>query len=108
GIERRLYTAGEHKAILDPFLPERPDDVERLKSVQREAHEGFIALVKENRGARLKGQEKTLFSGEFWAGHKAIELGLADATGALRSTLRGRFGDDVMTPLIAPSRGWFG
>src|SRR5262249_53437158 len=108
GIERRLYTAGEHKAILDPFLPERPDDVERLKSVQREAPEGFIALVKENRGAGLKGQEKPLFSGEFWAGHKAIELGLADAIGDLRSTLRGRFGDDVMPPLIAPSRGWFG
>src|SRR5262245_36418974 len=64
GVERRLYTAGEHKAMLDPFLPESPEDVERLKSVQREIHEGFIALVKERRGARLKGPEKTLFSGE--------------------------------------------
>ena len=58
GIERRLYTSGEHKAMLDPFLPENPEDVERLKAVQREIHEGFIDLVKGSRGARLKGPEK--------------------------------------------------
>ena len=108
GIERRLYTSGEHKAMLDPFLPENPEDVERLKSVQREIHEGFIDLVKGSRGARLKGPEKTLFSGEYWTGHKAIELGLADGIGDLRSTLRERFGDDVVTPLVSEARGWFG
>jgi signal peptide peptidase SppA len=108
GIERRLYTSGDNKAMLDPFLPEKPDDVERLKSVQREIHEGFIDLVKQSRGTRLKGQEKTLFSGEYWTGSKAIELGLADALGDLRGTLRARFGDDVLTPLVAPARGWFG
>jgi signal peptide peptidase SppA len=102
GIERRLYTSG------DPFLPEKPEDVERLKSVQREIHEGFIELVKRSRGARLKGPEKTVFSGEYWTGSKAIELGLADAIGDLRSTLRARFGDDVLTPLISPARGWLG
>jgi len=108
GIERRLYTSGDHKAMLDPFLPEKPDDVDRLKSVQREIHEGFIDLVKQSRGTRLQGQEKTLFSGEYWTGSKAIELGLADALGDLRGTLRARFGDDVLTPLVAPARGWFG
>jgi signal peptide peptidase SppA len=108
GIERRLYTAGDHKAMLDPFLPEKPEDVERLKSVQREIHEGFIELVKRSRGARLKGPEKTVFSGEYWTGSKAIELGLADAIGDLRSTLRARFGENVLTPLISPARGWFG
>jgi signal peptide peptidase SppA len=108
GIERRLYTSGDHKAMLDPFLPEKSEDVERLKSVQREIHEGFIELVKRSRGARLKGPEKTVFSGEYWTGSKAIELGLADAIGDLRSTLRARFGDDVLTPLISPARGWFG
>ena len=108
GIERRLYTAGEHKAMLDPFLPEKPEDVERLKAVQRDIHEDFIALVKERRGARLKGPENDVFSGEFWTGRKAIELGLADAIGDLRSTLRARFGDDVVTPLVSPARGWFG
>jgi signal peptide peptidase SppA len=108
GIERRLHTSGDHKAILDPFLPENPEDVERLKAIQREIHEGFMELVKESRGARLKGQEKTLFSGEFWAGPKSVELGIADAIGDLRSTLRGRFGEDVVTPLISGPRNWFG
>jgi serine protease SohB len=108
GIERRLYTSGEHKAMLDPFLPENPEDVEKLKAVQREIHEGFIDLVKASRGARLKGPEKTLFSGEYWTGNTAIELGLADGIGDLRTTLRERFGDDVVTPLLAPARGWFG
>src|SRR6188508_1914277 len=93
GIERRLYTSGEHKAMLDPFLPENPQDVEKLKAVQREIHEGFIDLVKGSRGARLKGPEKTLFSGEYWTGSTAIGLGLADGIGDLRTTLRARFGD---------------
>ena len=108
GIERRLYTSGENKAMLDPFLPEKPEDVERLKAVQQEIHEGFIDLVKGSRGARLKGPEKTLFSGEYWTGSTAIELGLADGIGDLRTTLRARFGDDVVTPLMSPARGWFG
>src|SRR5258708_16393531 len=108
GIERRLYTAGEHKATLDPFLPENPEDVERLKALQKEIHQGFIDLVKQSRGVRLKGPEKTLFSGEYWSGTKAIELGLADGIGDLRSTLRARFGDKVMTPLIAAERNLFG
>ena len=108
GVERRLYTAGEHKAMLDPFLPENPDDVERLKQLQREIHQGFIDLVKHSRGSRLKGPEKTLFSGEYWTGTRAIELGLADAIGDLRSTLRERFGEKVTTPLIAPERSLFG
>ncbi|HEU4358505.1 MAG TPA: S49 family peptidase [Xanthobacteraceae bacterium] len=108
GVERRLYVSGEHKAMLDPFLPENPQDVERLKALQQDIHEEFIALVKRSRGARLKGPEKTLFSGEYWTGGKATELGLADGIGDLRATLRARFGDQVVTPFIAPARGWFG
>src|SRR5262249_38901873 len=104
GIERRLHRSGDQKAILDPFLPGNADDVERLNSIQREIHEGFIDLVKESRGARLKGQEKTLFSGEYWAGRKSVELGLADAIGDLHSTLHARFGEDVLTPLISAPR----
>ena len=68
GVERRLYTAGEHKATLDPFLPENPDDVERLKKLQREIHDDFIALVKSRRGDKLRGPEGDLFSGEYWTG----------------------------------------
>src|SRR5215510_5330874 len=108
GVERRLYTAGEHKAMLDPFLPEKPDDVERLKALQREIHEMFIALVKGRRGAKLSGPESTLFSGEFWTGVKARELGLVDAIGDTRSVLRERFGEKVAMPLIAAERGLFG
>src|ERR1700751_5735845 len=105
GVERRLYTAGEHKAMLDPFLPENPDDVARLKSIQREIHAIFIALVKEARGSRLRGNDEVLFTGEYWAGDTSISLGLADAIGDLRSTLRARFGEKVLTPLIAPASG---
>jgi signal peptide peptidase SppA len=108
GIERRLYTSGEHKAMLDPFLPENPEDVDRLKAVQREIHEGFIELVKQSRGGRLKGPEQTLFSGEYWTGSKAVALGLADGIGDLRSVMRERFGEDVATPLISSPRSWLG
>jgi signal peptide peptidase SppA len=105
GVERRLYTAGAHKAMLDPFLPENPDDVARVKALQREIHAIFIALVKRSRGGRLKGGEDVLFSGEYWAGETSVTLGLADAIGDLRSTLRARYGDKVQTPVIAPSSG---
>jgi signal peptide peptidase SppA len=105
GVERRLYTAGEHKAMLDPFLPENPDDVARVKALQREIHTIFIALVKKSRGARLKGADDVLFTGEYWAGETSVSLGLADAIGDLRSTLRARYGDKVLTPVIAPASG---
>ncbi len=105
GVERRLYTAGEHKAMLDPFLPENPEDVSRVKALQREIHGIFIALVKQSRGGRLKGADHVLFTGEYWAGETSVSLGLADAIGDLRSTLRARFGDKVLTPVIAPATG---
>lgn len=105
GVERRLYTAGEHKATLDPFLPENPDDVARLKAIQREIHAIFIALVKDSRGVRLKGADDELFTGEYWAGGKSVSLGLADGIGDLRSTLRARYGEKVLTPVIAPASG---
>jgi serine protease SohB len=108
GVERRLYTSGDRKAMLDPFLPEKPEDVERLKSVQRAIHADFIALVKESRGARLTGPENDLFSGEFWTGRKAVEIGIADGIGDIRTVLRDRFGEGVVMPLIAAERGWFG
>ena len=108
GVERRLYTSGEHKAMLDPFLPEDAGDVKRLKAIQKDIHERFIALVKERRAGKLKGPEKTLFSGEFWTAPKAIELGLADSIGDLRSVLRARYGEKVRMPLISAERSLFG
>ena len=108
GIERRLYTAGDRKVMLDPFLPEKPDDVKRIKSIQKDIHEHFIALVKTRRGGKLNGSDKALFSGEFWTADKAIELGLADRMGDLRSILRERFGEKVYTPLISAERSLLG
>jgi signal peptide peptidase SppA len=105
GVERRLYTAGEHKAMLDPFLPENPEDVARVKALQREIHSIFIALVKQSRGGRLKGADHVLFTGEYWAGEPSVSLGLADAIGDMRTTLRARYGDKVLTPVIAPASG---
>jgi len=107
GVERRLYTSGEHKAMLDPFLPEKQEDVERLKTIQKEVHEMFIALVKSRRGGKLAGMESTLFSGEFWTGSRALELGLVDRLGDLRGFLRERFGEKVAMPLISSERGFF-
>lgn len=108
GVERRLYTAGERKVMLDPFQPEKPEDVKRIKTIQKDIHIHFIALVNERRAAKLKSNEKTLFSGEFWTARAAIELGLADGIGDLRSTLRQRYGEKVRTPLISEGRGFFG
>jgi signal peptide peptidase SppA len=105
GVERRLYTAGAHKAMLDPFQPENPEDVARVKALQREIHSIFIELVKQSRGSRLKAAEDVLFTGEYWAGGTSVSLGLADAIGDLRSTLRTRYGDKVLTPVIAPATG---
>src|SRR5271154_30671 len=105
GIERRLYTAGAHKAMLDPFLPENPDDVARVKALQREIHAIFIALVKQSRGARLKGADDVLFTGEYWAGETSVALGLAAAIGDLGPPLRPRYREKVQTPLIAPASG---
>src|SRR5215468_3930121 len=108
GIERRLYTSGDRKAMLDPFLPEKADDVKRIKAIQQDIHQHFIALVKERRAAKLNGPDKTLFSGEFWTATKAIEFGLADRIGDLRSVLRERFGEKVHTPLVSAERSLFG
>jgi signal peptide peptidase SppA len=108
GVERRLYTAGDRKAMLDPFLPEKPEDVKRIKAIQQDIHQHFIELVKSRRGTKLQGSDKTLFSGEFWTAQKAIELGLVDHIGDLRSILRERYGQKVHTPLISAQRSLFG
>ena len=101
GVDRRLYTSGENKAILDPFSPEKADDVERLKELQREIHEMFIALVKERRGKSLS-DHPDMFTGAFWTGQAAVPLGLADRLGDVRSTMRARWGDTVELRATTP------
>src|SRR3954447_6510393 len=108
GVERRIYTSGVNKAMLDPFLPENPDHVARLKAIQEEIHATFISLVKSRRGAKLTAPEQDLFSGEYWAARKSMEYGLIDRIGDLRSTLRARYGEKVETPLVAPKSNLFG
>ncbi len=107
GVERRLHRSGERKAMLDPFLREDPDDVERLKAIQAEIHEGFKELVRERRGKRLKAPEEELFSGEFWTGGRALEMGLIDGIGDLRSVMRQRFGERVKLRPVGRRRSWW-
>ena len=107
GIDRRVYTAGESKAILDPFRPESEDDVERLKSLQAEIHQQFIAHVVERRGGKLKGAHEDLFSGAFWSGETAVDLGLIDGLGDCRSVVTKRFGEDVDLMSIQPKKKLF-
>ncbi|MEP9376541.1 S49 family peptidase [Aquabacter sp. CN5-332] len=106
GVERRVHTAGTRKMMLDPFRPERPEDVERLEAIQKEVHATFAALVKGRRGDTLSGEEDLLFSGEFWVGTQALGFGLVDDLGDLRTVLRARYGDKVRTPLVSTGSWW--
>lgn len=107
GVERRVHTSGRRKAMLDPFRPEDPDDVIRLKAIQGEIHDGFKAMVARRRGDRLKAPEEELFSGEFWTGRRALDLGLIDGLGDVRSVMRARFGDKVRLRLVQGGRRLF-
>lgn len=105
GIERRVYTSGENKSTLDPFRQEDPADIARLQKILDELHKHFIALVKERRGEKLPDGEKDLFSGAFWAGEQALELGLIDGNARLNEFVRERFGKDVKVKRYAPGSG---
>lgn len=99
GVERRLYTAGESKSRLDPFLPEKPEDVEWLRGLQDELHTMFQDWVRERRGDRLRADTADLFNGEVWTGARAAELGLVDGLGTPRGVLTERFPDAELTPV---------
>jgi len=105
GIERRIYTAGDMKDALDPFRPERAADVERIKSVQRDVHDVFIGVVKERRAGRLRSSDTELFSGAFWSGPKALELGLVDGIADVRGKMREIYGDKVRLKVVPLDRG---
>jgi signal peptide peptidase SppA len=104
GIERRVHTAGKSKAMLDPFRPENPDDVVRLKGLQRQIHDVFVGLVRDRRGEKLNDSYDDLFSGAFWVGAEALDLGLIDGLGDIRTILRQRFGEKVRFRMIEPAR----
>ena len=104
GVERRVHTSGERKSMLDPFRPEKSEDVERLARLQAEIHDGFKDWVRQRRAGKLNGDEQSLFSGEFWTGRRGAELGLVDGLGELRATLQARYGTKVRLPVIGPRR----
>ncbi len=107
GVERRVYTAGENKAILDPFQPEKEGDIEYLKSLQLEIHKVFIDMVKMRRGERL-ADDTTIFSGLFWSGQRGLDLGLIDGLGDMREVIKRRYGKDAKLELIGSARSLFG
>ncbi len=106
GIERRVYTAGTNKGALDPFQPEKADDIERLKAIQRSVHDVFIGVVKDRRLGRLKGPDSELFSGAFWSATEALELGLIDGISDVRTKMREVHGENVRLRVVPIERGW--
>ena len=107
GVQRRVYTAGKNKSTLDPFMEEKQEDIERLKSIQLDLHKDFIDVVEESRSTKLKkniGIE--LFSGEFWSGRKAKDLGLIDGIGNADQILKEKFGEDVNIKKFEKAKGW--
>ena len=107
GVERRLYTAGSKKSLLDPFRPQDPEDVDRLMEIMTEIHGDFKSVVRQRRGDRLRAADDELFEGQIWTGRKAAELGLTDGLGDLHGLMRERFGDKVKLPHIGAARPWW-
>ena len=106
GVERRVHTARKNKSTLDPFLDEKKEDIERLKNIQLDLHKDFIEVVEKSRSSKLKKSEVELFSGEFWSGRKAKDLGLIDEIGNASQILREKFGEDVVIKKFEKSKSW--
>ncbi len=106
GIERRVHTAGKDKSMLDPFRPERPADVKRLKALQQQIHDNFIEHVQTRRGARLS-DDQDLFTGEIWVGASAIDVGLVDGVGHLVPKMKELFGEKTRFSVYGPKKSIF-
>ena len=107
GVQRRVYTAGKNKSTLDPFLDEKKEDIERLKTIQLDLHKDFIEVVENSRSSKLKKDAGIeLFSGEFWSGKKAKELGLVDEIGNINQVLREKFGKNVVIKKFEKQKSW--
>lgn len=104
GIHRRLHTSGADKSFLDPFMPEKPGDLARLDAIQKDIHNSFRDWVRQRRGDKLKGTDKTLFEGQFWTAGPALEKGLIDGIADVRSLMREKFGDEVRFVDVTPER----
>ena len=107
GVQRRVYTAGKNKSTLDPFLEEKNEDIERLKNIQLDLHKDFIEVVEKSRSSKLKKDSGIeLFSGEFWSGRKAKELGLIDDIGNPEKVLKEKFGEKIIIKKFEKTKGW--
>ena len=107
GIQRRIYTAGKNKSTLDPFVEEKKEDIERLKSIQLDLHADFIKVVEDSRSTKLKKEgNPDLFTGEFWSGSKAKELGLIDGLGNADEILKEKYGEDIIIKKFEKPRSW--
>ena len=107
GVERRVYATSEHKAGLDPFRPEQADEVEHLRAVQIDIYQAFCRQVRARRGEKLKTEGGDIFNGRFWSGRAALELGLIDGIGDLRTVMRQRFGEKVRLRLVGERQSWW-
>ena len=107
GIQRRVYTAGKNKSTLDPFVEEKQEDIERLKKIQLDLHSDFIKIVEGSRSTKLKKDKNPdLFTGEFWSGSKAKDLGLIDGLGNADEILKEKFGEDVVIKKLEKPKSW--
>jgi signal peptide peptidase SppA len=107
GVERRVHASGEMKSTLDPFLQEKSEDVERLMELQQDIYKSFTEMVLERRKGKLKASEKELFTGAFWTGRRALDLGLIDGLGELTEVMQERYGDKVKFRPIEQHQSWF-
>lgn len=106
-IARRIHTSGRDKSFLDPFKPEKADDVSRLKSLQAGMHRSFKDWVIESRGGRLRGGEDELMEGAFWTGKDAVGFGLIDGIGDITTIMKNKFGEDVKFVDCSPEKKSF-
>ena len=106
GVERRVHTSGEAKSMLDPFQPEKPEDIDHLLNLQADVHDAFKTLVKSRRGTKLNGSDSELFSGAFWSGRQALAKGLIDGIGHVHGVLKDRFGEQVVIRAVSAPQGW--
>ena len=112
GVERRVHSTGKKKGMFDPFRPEAPEDIARLKSIQADMLESFKQQVRERRGEKLTAPDSELFDGDIWTGSQALSLGLIDGLGDVRTVMRKLFGERVsirdVSPSAGPLRRWVG
>jgi signal peptide peptidase SppA len=107
GVERRVHAAGKMKSTLDPFLPEKPEDVERLVELQQDVFDIFTAMVRDRRKGKLTVPEEEIFTGAFWTGRRALALGLVDGLGELTEVMEERYGDKVQFRPVEQRQSWF-